>query len=232
MRKNILITGIPKSGKSTILKKIIEQFPNKVGFVTNEILYDNKRVGFEIEITFGKKSILAHINFQTDFKVSKYYVDINNLDLIIPEVVNFSDVDLLYIDEIAEMELYSDKFKELVNSYLNSKNICIATLSSVYEDEFIQLIKNRDDVILIEISLDNRDVKKHFIELLITKIAKAKKYLADSTRFVVSSEEIRLTTDHGVRTLKKHKHNWDCNCDFFKEYSICSHLIALEEYLK
>ena len=35
--KKILLTGMPRSGKSTLLKKIIENIPNKAGFITDEI---------------------------------------------------------------------------------------------------------------------------------------------------------------------------------------------------
>ena len=40
---------MPKSGKSTFLKKLISNFENKVGFVTNEIREDDEKIGFEIE---------------------------------------------------------------------------------------------------------------------------------------------------------------------------------------
>ncbi len=232
MRKNIIITGIPRSGKSTLLKEVISKFEHKVGFLTNEILTSGVRTGFEIETSSGVKSILASVEFQTDFKVSKYFVNTDNLDLILPTLKKFNNDDLLYVDEIGQMALYFDTFKDFVINYLNSANICIATMSCVYDDKFIHSINARDDVFLIEISAENRDAKKQFIELLIKKIEKARRYLLDSSRFIVSSDEVSMRTDHGIRTLNKRKHGWVCNCDFFKEYSVCSHLIALEEYLK
>ena len=74
MKKNILLTGQPKSGKSTLLKKIIEDMQNKVGFVTNEILEMEGRIGFEIETSQGEKAIIAHIGLDTPNKVSRYSV--------------------------------------------------------------------------------------------------------------------------------------------------------------
>ena len=53
------MTGLPKSGKSTLLKKIIETIPNKIGFVTNEILKENERVGFEVETHLGKEMYIG-----------------------------------------------------------------------------------------------------------------------------------------------------------------------------
>lgn len=156
MQKNVLITGMPKSGKSTILRRLVENIPNKVGFVTNEVLGADGRVGFEMETHAGNKAVLAHIDLQTGRKVSKYFVDIDSLESLIPEMSDF-DNNFIYLDEIGEMQLSSNRFKELVLKYLDSPNPCIATLSSVYEDDFIRGIKKRADVTIVEITPENRD---------------------------------------------------------------------------
>ena len=232
MRKNILITGIPKSGKSTLLKKIIQKFDHKVGFVTHEVRKDGERVGFEIETSGGRKSMIAHIDFKTDLKVSKYAVDINNLDILIPRIENFQSGDLLFLDEIGQMQLFSDKFKKLVIQYFDASNTCVATISKVYDDEFTKAIKERNDIILVEITDENRDTVEKYVEALLKKIEKAKRYCSEPERFTVSDGIVNIATDHGVRTLKKQGEQWGCNCDFFQEHSMCSHLMALEEYSK
>lgn len=232
MRKNILITGMPKSGKSTILKKLVRDYDKKVGFITNEVCEDKKRIGFEIETYAGQKTMLADINFKTDFKVSRYFVNVANLDRIIPRVSKFHDDDLLFLDEIGQMELFSKRFKQLVLNYLNSPNICISTLSKVYNDAFINQIKDRDDIILIEINEKNRDVKEKYLKILLKKILKAKKYISRPDIFKISQNKVSMVTDHGTRKLTKQKEKWICNCDFFQKNNICSHVIALEEYLR
>jgi nucleoside-triphosphatase THEP1 len=95
MQKNILITGEPKSGKSTLLQKLITNTPNRVGFITNEIRNDTGRVGFEIEAQSGKKAVLAHIDFKTEQKVSKYFVNTENLESLILEISNFENNNFL-----------------------------------------------------------------------------------------------------------------------------------------
>src|SRR3989344_1751408 len=107
MRKNILITGLPKSGKSTLLESVVSKIPNKVGFLTREVKIDGARVGFEIESHTGNKSILAHIAHKAEHKVSRYFVDVNSLNAIIPTVKEFQIADTLYLDEIGEMQLFS-----------------------------------------------------------------------------------------------------------------------------
>ena len=158
---------MPKSGKSTLLKKVISGLENKVGFVTNEIRENGERIGFEIETHLGEKTTLADANFQTDFQVSKYFVDIDNLDKIIPKVSEFNNKNILFLDEIGQMQLFSESFKNLVLKYFDSPNTCIATVSKIYSDEFIDKIKKRNDVILIEITEENRDLtEKHLTELI------------------------------------------------------------------
>lgn len=172
MKINILITGMPKSGKSTLLGKIIQKFENRVGFITNEVRKDGERIGFEIVTNAGEKSMLANIEFKTDLKVSKYFVDIENLDLMISKVENFNQNDILFLDEIGQMELFSEKFKVLVEKYLDSTNICVATLSKIYSDKFIEDIKKRKDILLIEITEENRYEKEKYIETLLSEITK------------------------------------------------------------
>jgi nucleoside-triphosphatase len=232
MKKNILITGLPGSGKTTLLKKVISNYGNKVGFITNEIRKNGERIGFEVETYRGEKAILAGIDFKSDFKVSRYSVNIRNLNSIIPKVTDFNSEAFLYLDEIGRMELFSESFKHLVIEYFDSPNICIATLSKVYSDNFTGQIKNRDDVILVELSEGNRDLQKKYLEALIGKILKAQRYVCEPERFVVKLNDATVTTDHGVRNLRRQENKWICDCGFYKENSICSHLIALEEYLK
>jgi len=223
---------MPRSGKSTLLEKLIQEFDQKVGFVTNEVRKDGERIGFEIETNAGEKSMLANVNFKTNFKVSKYFVDVENLDLMISKVENFENDDFLFIDEIGQMELFSEKFKVLVEKYLDSANTCIATLSKVYSDEFIESVKRRNDIFLIEINEENRDEKQKYLKTLLKKIAKAKRYCLDSNKFLINQHEVSVVTDHGTRILTKQEEGWICNCEFFQENKICSHILALEEYLK
>lgn len=177
MAKNILITGKPRSGKSTLLQKLIQDFSSKVGFITLEIPGRENRMGFEIQTHLGHKAVLAHVDLETLYKVSRYGVDIENLNSLIPEVSDFRENDLLYLDEIGQMELYSDKFRNLVIRYLDANNICIATISSVFEDSFTKLIKNRADVVVVELTLDTREEEER-------SLRKALQNLKSNTRAV------------------------------------------------
>lgn len=229
MQKNILITGQPKSGKSTLLESVILDISNKIGFITKEILADGRRTGFEIQTQLGNKKLLASVNFKTPHQVSKYFVNIENLDSVIHEVSSFTDKDVLYLDEIGQMELFSKKFKELVLKFLNAQNTVIATVSRVYEDDFVKKIKSRKDVILVELPEGDREVKKKFVRMLIKKIGKARGYVSEPQRFTRNGHVMKIRSEHGTRNLVLHKGKWECDCSFFQKNNICSHSIAAAE---
>lgn len=153
---NILLTGKPKSGKTTLLNKLIATLPNKVGLVTNEVRNETGRTGFEIVTHTNKRALLAHIDFHTSAQVGRYGVNVDNLEKLLPEISVFKD-EVLYLDEIGQMELLSEPFKNLAKAYLDSKNVCLATFTSVYEDDFTRSVRNRDDSTFYEVTEQNRD---------------------------------------------------------------------------
>ena len=75
--------------------------------------------------------------------------------LEILELLN-PDVELIVIDEIGKMELFSDRFRSLVRDVLNSNKQLLAV--SVLEGEgFIRDIKQRSDIHLLEVTQGNRE---------------------------------------------------------------------------
>ena len=151
--------GLPKSGKSTVLERLISGIPNKKGFLTKEITIGGIRKGFKIVASDGKEKVLASVDFNTQYKVSKYHVDLKGFEEILNEFFSFSKNDILYIDEIGQMELFSEKFKELVLLYMNSDNFFIGTLSKVYQDSFTKSLIQRKDIEVIEITPENREAE-------------------------------------------------------------------------
>lgn len=156
----LLVTGEPHTGKSTLLKKLISNIPNKVGFVTLEIPDpDNPgmRLGFKLIDHNGREAILAHINIESNIKVSRYGVDIKTLDEFINPLFYFQTDQLLYIDEIGQMELYSEKFKLLVEKYVTATNSFIGTITKNYQDELTEELKGNKMINIEEVTINNRD---------------------------------------------------------------------------
>jgi nucleoside-triphosphatase len=76
--KNILITGQPGIGKTTLIKKLATELADlrPVGFYTEEIRENGVRRGFELESLSGQRGLLSHIDIKSPYRVSKYGVDI------------------------------------------------------------------------------------------------------------------------------------------------------------
>lgn len=154
----ILLIGKPKSGKSTLLERLIGPIKKRQGFITKEIIENGQRVGFKLIDAKDDSTTLARVGLKSHYKVSRYGVDIKSLDKFLSPLFDFEDSQLLYVDEVGQMELFSDKFKALVINYLDSANNFIGTIPSVYEDDFIKKIKSYNDLLIIEITPENRDI--------------------------------------------------------------------------
>ncbi len=162
MKKNLVLTGEPGVGKSTLLSKVIEKietFPARAGIchsiLTREIRNGETRVGFKMY-----ENIIAHVDSKSDVRVSRYGVNIEAINDIVStdELLRGKDVaHILCLDEIGEMQLKSEPFKKLAKKYLDSKNVCIATLSDVYHSRFTDAIRKRDDVEIIRVTKENRE---------------------------------------------------------------------------
>jgi nucleoside-triphosphatase len=81
--KNILITGKPGCGKTSLIIEIIKELNLPAGgFYTQEIREKGVRKGFKIISLDGREGILARVNFKSPYKVSKYGVNIKDLEEI------------------------------------------------------------------------------------------------------------------------------------------------------
>lgn len=154
----ILLTGEPHSGKSTLINKILSHFDQKIGFVTNEILQNGQRVGFELMTSTGKKAKFASVDYDSNLRVSKYGIEPLILDDFIKALPMIDQQSLLYIDEVGQMQLSSSTFRKLVDEYISAPNNFIGTLSKIYDDELIQRLKRDDNIKIIKVTLKNRDL--------------------------------------------------------------------------
>ncbi len=111
----LVISGRPASGKTTFIKSLIDDIKEWQGFYTQEIRIHGKRVGFEIITSTGEKRILAHVDIDSKYRVSKYGVDISVLDDVVSEILIPTEK-ILFIDEIGKMEVFSEKFVQRVES--------------------------------------------------------------------------------------------------------------------
>jgi nucleoside-triphosphatase len=157
-KSNILVTGPPGCGKSTLIEKVINRMEEPVGgFFTREIKDKGRRVGFSINTVDGREGVLAHENCKSQWRVGKYGVNLKDIDsLAVPAMVPTGKDEIIVVDEIGKMECFSDLFKKTLIQVLDSPNCVIGSIA-LRGGPFIQGIKNRDDVTVIGITPETRD---------------------------------------------------------------------------
>ena len=158
LKKNLFLTGAPSSGKTTVIKKVIADLPiASHGFYTEEEKVEGRRTGFTMHTLDGKQDYLAHQDISSEFHIRRYGVSIANIESIAIPSITPIDQDIIILDEIGKMECFSEKFKQAALKALDSPNIVIGTITLGGTD-FILQVKERKDIEIIEVSLENRDV--------------------------------------------------------------------------
>jgi nucleoside-triphosphatase len=159
------ITGLPNSGKTQALLKVIEMLEEDEwivgGVVTEPIVKKRRRVGFHVVNWMTKeKGVLAHIDFNSKIVVGRYKVDIETLDKIgvkaIEDAIN--DAEIVIIDEVGKMEVESEQFVEAVKDALEEDMPMILTLHKKSRNPLLQDIRRRDDVRILEVTPVNRNL--------------------------------------------------------------------------
>ena len=161
MPKNILLTGNPRVGKTTLLKKILERLGSLAlsGFYTEEVTESGVRMGFRAVTLSGSSAVFAHKDFHTDPKhrLGKYGVRPELLEHLVLSHLDplRKEADLIVVDEIAKMELLSQPFRERLLETLDSTCPTLGTIA-LKGTGLIKRIQRRPDVQLFTLTRKNR----------------------------------------------------------------------------
>lgn len=160
--RNILVTGRPGCGKTTLVLKVVRELAaagfKARGFVTEEMREGSSRVGFMVRDLAGETAVLAHAARRVGPRVGKYGVDTLAFERVALRALDTGDedFDLLVVDEIGRMELCSDSFRSLLPGLFDSPLPLLATVQAG-DNPLTRRLLEREDVRVHGLSVSNRD---------------------------------------------------------------------------
>ena len=169
----------PSVGKTTVLMQTVDAVKEKGytagGMISREVRKSGTRVGFEIlDLRSGRRGWLAHVNQKTGPQVGKYRVNIEDLDLIGAKAIidAVEKYDVIAIDEIGPMELFSEKFKEATRKALERRKLVLAVVHWKARNTLISEARNRGDAETTTVTMDNREKLRKILVEEATRVLK------------------------------------------------------------
>ncbi|MBS7608083.1 MAG: NTPase [Candidatus Bathyarchaeia archaeon] len=164
LKRVLLLTGSPGVGKTTLLLKVVDALKTKGyrvgGMVSREVRVGGTRIGFEVlDLASSKRGWLAHVNQKTGPQVGKYRVNLADLDSVGAEAIlkAVKECDVVAIDEIGPMELFSEKFRKAVQEAVKSGKIVVGVVHWKARDKLVEAVKAHPDTEIFTVTFENRD---------------------------------------------------------------------------
>jgi nucleoside-triphosphatase len=155
----LFLTGNPGVGKTTLIRAIALRLEGIMcaGFYTEDTRQSGQRTGFKIFTLDGQQGTFASLGRQKP-TVGKYSIHVKEFEKLVLMQLDpvTNPADLYVIDEIGKMELLSRQFRIRIVELLAQPTNLLATITKK-GDGFIDQIKRRSDVEIIEVTRKNRD---------------------------------------------------------------------------
>jgi nucleoside-triphosphatase len=157
-----MITGRPNIGRTTVLLNAATALKNKGyhvgGMLSREVREKGARVGFEaIDFSTGNKGWLGHVHQPAGPQVSKYKINLGDLDQIGVKAIQDSlkVAEVIVINEIGSMQLFSSAFKEAIRDAIDGQKLVLSVIQHDARDPLIDSIKKTNDIELVAVTLEN-----------------------------------------------------------------------------
>ena len=157
MKQVYLLTGRPGTGKTSLIKQAVAEMGGGAGgFYTEEMRSRGVREGFRLVTLDGQRAILAYIDIRSQYRVSRYGVDIDSLNRVGVSALQQAaeQCDLVVVDEIGKMELFSAEFRQAVLNIIDSGRRLLGTIM-FSPNPWADTIKRKPQVKLITVTKTN-----------------------------------------------------------------------------
>ncbi len=157
MQRVYLLTGRPGTGKTSLIKQMAAELRGKAGgFYTEEIRDTGGRLGFKLVTLDGQEAVLAHADFRSRYRVSRYGVDVDSLERVGVAALRrvAGECDLVIVEEIGKMELLSADFRQAVTETIGSGKRVLGTIM-LAPHPWADALKRQQQVKLAEVTRAN-----------------------------------------------------------------------------
>ncbi len=163
---NLFLTGDISIGKTTILKETLKRIDGRVGGYTTKRVIDGPFRTYVATSLYDQERECTIAKVDSRDWSKEVFKEAFSTDLLSILEDSFQNRDLIVLDELGSLENHIDCFTSKVYELLDSDKIVFGVLK-VYDCEFLNTIRARDDVIIIKISKDNRDdILKDILQIL------------------------------------------------------------------
>ncbi len=181
------ITGLPRSGKSAVMQKVVSMLADERidelrargddveaakllgGMRCEPLTEDGERVGFKcINYQTGEEAVMAHKNIDSRTRVLGYGIDPEALERVaVPAIQEAMDeYEVIVIDEIGKFSVESEVFVEVVRKAMEVDKPTLVTLHKKSRHPLLQDIRRRDDARILEVTPVNRALLPYKIHKL------------------------------------------------------------------
>ena len=187
IQPKIGITGLPRSGKSAVLDKVVSMVieerkadsrgrrrgvaANIIGGMRTEaIIEDGERVGYAcVDILSGDRGVMAHREIDSRNRILGFGINPSELDKVaVPAIQNaIGNCEILVIDEVGKFSVESEGFVAAVREALEYDMPTLLTLHKKSRHPLLQDIRRRDDGRILEVTPVNRALLPYKILKLI-----------------------------------------------------------------
>ena len=179
------ITGLPRSGKSAVLDKVVSMVVDEHkanprrstsgssvigGMRTEAIIENGERVGYAcINIETGERGVMAHREIDSRNRILGYGIDPSEIDRVgVPAIQNaVGNCKILVVDEVGKFSVESEGFVDVVRAALEYDMPTLLTLHKKSRHPLLQDIRRRDDGRILEVTPVNRALLPYKILKLI-----------------------------------------------------------------
>ena len=182
------VTGLPRSGKSAVMQKVVSMLSDERldemrirgddvsaakllgGMRCEPVIENGERMGFKvINFQSGEEAVMAHKNIDSRMRVLGYGFDTEALDTVaVPAIQEaMDDYEVLVIDEIGKFSVESEAFVEIVRKAMEIDKPTLLTLHKKSRHPLLQDIRRRDDARILEVTPVNRALLPYKIHKLI-----------------------------------------------------------------